>query len=252
MASPSVSPVSRPLAERIAGFRWRDIPPAVGAAARLVLLDTLGAMRAAAAPRYPASRIVMEFVRRLGGTPESTLVGQGRRTSCLNAALANGTLAYYCDIEPYHAGAIVHAPAAVIPACLAVAEKEGASGRRFLAAVVLGNEVACRVSYALDPVALYDRGFHPSAIAGAFGAAAAAGFLFRLRPERQAVALGLAMQQACGLLAWADDPTEHSHPLNPGLAASHGTAAAYLARLGFGGPPAPFEGKYDAFTAFSG
>jgi 2-methylcitrate dehydratase PrpD len=108
------------------------------------------------------------------------------------------------------------------------------------------------VSYAFDPVALYNRGFHPSAVCGAFGAAAAAGYLFRLSPERQAVALGLAMQQACGLLAWANDPTEHSRPLNPGLAARNGVTAACLARLGFGGPPTPFEGKYDAFTAFSG
>jgi 2-methylcitrate dehydratase PrpD len=252
MASRSAVSVSHSLAEGIVAFRLRDVPPEVVAAARLVLLDTLGAMLVASAPRYPASRLVMDFVRRLGGTPESTLVGQGRRTSCVSAALANGTLGYYCDIEPYHAGAILHAPAVVVPASLAVGEKESADGRRFLAAVVLGIEVACRVSYALDPVALYNRGFHPSAIAGAFGAAAAAGFLFRLRPQRQAVALGLALQQACGLLAWADDPTEHSRPLNCGLAARNGVTAAYLARLGFGGPPAPFEGKYDAFTAFSG
>jgi len=139
-----------------------------------------------------------------------------------------------------------------VPAALAVGEREGADGRRVLAAIVLGVEVAARVSYALDPVALYNRGFHPSAVAGAFGAAAAAGHLLRLGAERQAVALGLAMQQASGLLAWANDPTEHSRPLNPGLAARNGVTAACLARLGFGGPPTPFEGKYDAFTAFSG
>jgi len=67
-----------------------------------------------------------------------------------------------------------------------------------------------------------------------------------------AIALGLAMQQASGLLAWASDHTENSRPFNPGLAARNGTTAAYLAHLGFGGPPTPFEGKYDAFTAFSG
>ena len=75
MASPSTASVSRPLAERIAAFRLRDVPPEVVAAARLVLLDTVGAMLAASAPRYPATRIVMDFVARLGGPPESTLVG---------------------------------------------------------------------------------------------------------------------------------------------------------------------------------
>jgi 2-methylcitrate dehydratase PrpD len=170
----------------------------------------------------------------------------------VNAALANATLAYYCDVEPHHVGAILHGLAVVVPASLAAGERAGSDGRRVLASIVLGVEVAARVSYAMNPVALYDRGFHPSAVAGTFGAAASAGYLFRLSPERQAVALGLAMQQASGLLAWANDPTEHSRPFNPGIAARNGVTAACLARLGFGGPPTPFEGKYDVFTAFSG
>jgi len=248
----SASSVSLQLADRIAAFRYQDIPTDLVTRAKLYLLDTLGAMLVAASPRYPGSRIIMKFVDELGGSPESSLIGRARKTSCVNAALANGTLGYYCDVEPHHVGAILHGLAVVVPASLAVGEKQGADGKRVLAAIVLGVEVAARVSYAFDPVALYNRGFHPSAVAGAFGAAAAAGSLFRLSAERQAVALGLAMQQACGLLAWANDPTEHSRPFNPGLAARNGVTAASLARLGFGGPPTPFDGKYDAFTAFSG
>src|SRR6266545_433361 len=245
------SAVTLRLAERVAAFRYQDLPPELVAHAKLYLLDTLGAMLVASAPKYPGSRIIMRFVKALGGVAESSLVGQGGKTSCVNAALANATLGYYCDVEPHHVGAILHGLAVMVPTSLAVGEKQGADGKRFLAAMILGVEVATRVSYAFDPVALYNRGFHPSAICGAFGAAAAAGYLFRLDPERQAVALGLAMQQACGLLAWANDPTEHSRPFNPGLAARNGTTAAYLAHLGFGGPPTPFEGKYDAFTASS-
>ncbi len=245
-------PVSSLLAERLAAFHLREVPSDVIAHARLILLDTLGAMLAASAPKYSATRILAEFARRLGGRPESSLVGQRMKSSCVTAALVNGTLGYYCDIEPHHVGGILHAPAVTVPTGLAVAEKERASGARFLEAVLLGIEITCRVSYALNPVALYNRGFHPSAICGAFGAAAAAGRLFRLNAPKFAIALGLAMQQASGLLAWASDHTENSRPFNPGLAARNGTTAAYLAHLGFGGPPTPFEGKYDAFTAFSG
>ncbi|HYB43935.1 MAG TPA: MmgE/PrpD family protein [Candidatus Methylomirabilis sp.] len=245
-ASPSLE-----LARHISAFRYRDIPADVVARAKLCTLDTVGAMLAASLSRYPASRIIMRFARELGGS-ESTLIGQGRKASAVNAALANATLGYCCDIEPLHIGAILHAPAVIVPTCLAVGERGRADGKRTLAAMVLGIEVATRVSYALDPVALYDRGFHPTAVCGAFGAAAGAGYLLGLDARRQSIALGLAMQQACGLLAWAADPTEHSRPLNPGLAARNGVTAAQLARLGFGGPPAPFEGKYDAFTAFSG
>lgn len=245
-------PVSTQLAERLADFRLRDVPGEVVAHAKLILLDTLGAMLAASAPRYSATRILVDFARRLGGRPESSLIGQRLKTSCVTAALVNGTLGYYCDIEPHHVAGILHAPAVVVPTGLAVAEKERKNGPRFLEAMILGIEVTCRVSFALNPTALYNRGFHPSAICGAFGAAAAAGHLFRLPPAKFAIALGLALQQASGLLAWASDQTENSRPFNPGLAARNGTTAAYLAHLGFGGPPTPFEGKYDVFTAFSG
>ena len=245
-------PVSTQLAERLNKFRLREVPLEVVAHSKLILLDTIGAMLAASNRKYSATRILVDFARQLGGQPESSLVGQGFKTSCVNAALVNGTLGYYCDIEPHHVGGILHAPAVVVPTSLAVAEKVGASGARFLEAMLLGVEVTCRVSYAINPTALYNRGFHPSAICGAFGAAAAAGHLFRLSVPKFAVALGLAMQQASGLLAWASDRTENSRPFNPGLAARNGTTAAYLASLGFGGPPTPFEGKYDVFTAFSG
>jgi 2-methylcitrate dehydratase PrpD len=246
------TPLSKELADRLTTFRLSDVPKDVVAHAKLLLLDTCGAMLAASNPKYSATRILVEFARQLGGRPESSLVGQGFKTSCVNAALVNGTLGYYCDIEPHHVGGILHAPAVMVPTSLAMGERLGVSGKRFLEAMVLGIEVTCRVSYAMNPTALYNRGFHPSAICGAFGAAAAAGRLLKLTPAKFAIALGLALQQASGLLAWASDHTENSRPFNPGLAARNGTTAAYLASFGFGGPPTPFEGKYDAFTAFSG
>ena len=249
---PGSESLSAQFAERLTAFRLKDVPKDVVRHAKLLLLDTLGAMLAASNPKYSATRILVEYARQVGGRPESSLVGQRIKTSCVNAALVNGTLGYYCDIEPHHVGGILHAPAVMVPVSLAVGEKLGMSGARLLEAMILGIEVTCRVSYALNPTALYNRGFHPSAVCGAFGAAAAAGHLFRLDAKKTAIALGLALQQASGLLAWASDPTENSRPFNPGLAARNGVTAAYLARLGFGGPPTPFEGKYDVFTAFSG
>jgi 2-methylcitrate dehydratase PrpD len=246
------TPLSNQLADRLATFHLREVPKDVVSHAKLMLLDTLGAMLAASNPKYSATRILVNFAKQLGGRAESSLVGQGFKTSCVNAALVNGTLGYYCDIEPHHVGGILHAPAVMVPTGLAMGEKLRVSGKRFLEAMILGIEVTCRVSYAMNPTALYNRGFHPSAICGAFGAAAAAGHLVKLNPATFGIALGLALQQASGLLAWASDHTENSRPFNPGLAARNGTTAAYLASLGFGGPPTPFEGKYDAFTAFSG
>ena len=216
------------------------------------VLDAFGCMLAATSPHFTAVGILQRFLREEGGRPVASVVGFPSRTSRTLAALVNGVLGYYCDSEPRHTPSVVHILPAVVPAALAVGEAESATGRAFFAAVAAGIEVGCRVSQALDPKALYARGFHPTSIGGTFGATAAAGCLLGLSESEWRNALGLAGQQACGLLAWVDDPTEHSRPLNPGLAARNGVAAAILASLGMGGPADPFEGKYEIFTAFSG
>ncbi len=233
-------------------FTYDQLPNEVIRRGREILLDTLGALLAASSPKYSTARIITEFVRSQGGTPESTVIGRNFKTSCVNAAMANGTLGYACDVEAHHPGAVLHPAAIVVPTALAIGERERVSGRRFLAALVLGIDVASRVSYALDPRSLYRRGFHPSSVAGCFGATAAAGNLLGLDVPRFRNALGLVGNQASGLLAWASDQTENSRPFNPGIAARNGTTAALLASMGFGGPPDIFGGKYDLFTAFSG
>lgn len=233
-------------------FREATIDPQARHWGKYCLLDLFGCMLAATSPKYTAVGILRRFMQQEGGHPVASLAGLACQSSRTLAALVNGVLGYYCDSEPRHTNSVVHILPAVVPAALAVGEAEAVSGRDFFAAVVVGIEVGCRVSQALDPKALYARGFHPTSIGGTFGAAAAAGSLLGLGDAAWRNALGLAAQQACGLLAWVDDPTEHSRPLNPGLAARNGVAAALWARLGMGGPPDPFDGRYEIFTAFSG
>jgi 2-methylcitrate dehydratase PrpD len=167
------------------------------------------------------------------------------------ACLVNGTLGYYCDIEPHHVAAVLHPAAVCVPVALAFGEWKRASGKDLLAAMTLGIEVSCRVSLALNPRDLYERGFHPTSVSCGLGAAATAGSYLELDRSQWLNCLGLAGNQASGLLSWASDPTEDSRPFNPGIAARNGATAALLASLGFGGPPAIFDGKYDLFSAFS-
>jgi 2-methylcitrate dehydratase PrpD len=217
--------------------------------AERILLDTLASLLAASAPRYSAGRILLEYVRGQGGVPESTLIGTTDRVGCVNAALYNGTLGYYCDIDAHHPGAIMHAPAMVVPTALAVAERERSSGADLLTAIVLGVDVACRVSNAIGPTVLYARGQHPTCVAGGFGTAAAAGYLLDFDAEAMRRAWGLVGTQASGLLAWETDPSENSRPFNPGIGARNGTTAAVLASYGFGGPPDIFAGKFNVLDA---
>jgi 2-methylcitrate dehydratase PrpD len=241
--------------ERVARFAAEltiaSLPAPVVDFTKLIVLDTVGAMLAASSPRYPAGQIIGEFARSQHQGADSTLIGTGDKVSAVGAALANGTLGYYCDIEAHHPEAVLHSAAAVVPTALAVGEREGRSGADFMAAVVAGADVGCRTSLAIKPTALYARGFHPSAVAGALGTAAAAGRLLSLSTEGMQRALGLAGTQAAGLLAWETDPTENSRPFNPGIAARNGATAALLAALDFGGPPDIYFGKFDLFGAYA-
>lgn len=239
-------------AEQLLNFDSASISEDVRVLTKRHLLDLFGAMLAASSVRYPIGDLLLKFVEQEGGSPRASVVGRSRKTSITNAALTNGTFAYYCDIEPHHPEAVLHAPAAVVPAVLAVGEAEGTNGESFLTAVILGIDVACRLSQALDPRALYARGFHPTAVAGVFGAMAGAGKLLKLDAAQWVNAVGLAALETGGLLAWASDPTEHSRPFNVGLAAHRGASAAMLASMGFGGPRAALSGKANVFDAFSG
>lgn len=244
-------PETRALVEFVSGTSYEDVPDTVIDHAKLVLLDTIGSLLAASNEEYDPGRTLEAFVEETGGHPHSTIVGYGTKTSCPNAALANGTMGYFCDLDAHHPEAITHTPAIMVPASLAAGERESSSGKDLLVAMILGIEVSCRVSLALNPNVLYEQGFHPTPVSGVFGAAVAAGKLLGLDPCQQLVALGLAQNQMSGTLSWKEEPTESFRPFNPGIAARNGVTAAQLASLNFGTPVDPFAGQYNVFRAFS-
>ncbi|MEV6424625.1 MmgE/PrpD family protein [Streptomyces sp. NPDC051662] len=243
---------TRQLIDNLGVFAYDKLPAPVVKQAKNALYDSIGALLAATSHSYPVMSLLKHMVTEAGGAGESRLAGSTLRTNPATAALANGTLAYYCDIESHHPSANVHAIAVVAPAALAVGERQNSSGAQVLAAIVAGIDVAARVSYALSPSEQYARGFHPTTVAGTFGSTVAAGLLLGLDNARFASAFGLAGTSACGLLSWVDDPSEQSRPLNIGLASQAGVQAAMLAATGFKGPDDIFGGKYPFGKAFTG
>ena len=245
------APATETLAGYISDFKADDLPAEVMQRTKEVVRDGAGALLAAANPDYSTGRLIADFARRTGGVEEASVVGHGFKTSVVNAVLANGTMGYACDFEPHHPEAILHPIAVMLPTTLAVAEREALGGRRLLAAIALGCVVEYRVSMALGPAEQYGLGFHPSAICGAFGAAAAAANLHGLDRDATVRALGLAACQASGLMAWEDDPSENARPFQMGMAARNGVTAALLAAQGFGGPGAVFDHGHTVYNAFS-
>jgi 2-methylcitrate dehydratase PrpD len=227
------------------------VPTEVVDYTRRLVFDGIGTLAAATYPLVTSSAGIGAFAATHGGPGRATLIGQGMKVDVVNAALANGTRGYAVDMEPHHPEAILHPIAVMLPTALALGEAHGRPGREVIAAVAVGCEVAYRVSMSMSPKALYGLGFHPSAVCGAFGAAAAAASLLDLDAEQTVRALGLAALQASGLMAWEDDPREDARPFQMGMAARNGVTAALLAQDGFGGPDRIFDGGHNVLDAFS-
>src|SRR6516164_9866502 len=181
----------------------------------------------------------------------ATLLGRPDPVHAAWAALANGMAAHSMELDDTFLPGSIHNESFVFSPTVALAEECGASGKRFLAAVVAGFEVACRVAAALKPAVTNRRGFHPTGTTGALGAAAAAGTLLGLDATQMTVALGVACSQAAGLLEFVTDGawTKRFHG---GWASHAGMIAAELAQHGITAPPTSIEGKFGYLHAYSG
>jgi 2-methylcitrate dehydratase PrpD len=237
--------VTRVLADVLARTTERRLSAPVMEEAYRATLDWLGSALAGSLEK-PA-RLAQRVARSLGTSNEATMFSAGR-ASAAAAALANGVASHILELDDVHKGSTLHAGAPVIPAALAVAEREHATGRAFYLAVALGYEAALRIGEAVNPS--HYRFFHPTGTAATFGAAAAAGSLTRLTPEQMTDALGSAGTQAAGLWEFNADGTMSKH-LHPGKAAMNGILAADLARVGFTGASEILEGDRGFFRAMS-
>lgn len=236
---------SEQIADWLAALRPGDIPSQLVEDAKLRILDTVGLMVAGATTRTGAA--MHEAARAMGPGADAHILGFGERAAAPIAALANGTLANSLSFDDTHTPSLVHTSATTVPTAFTVGEWAGASGREVIAAVIGGNELNCRLGM-VAPVKLYQRGFHPTAVFGAFAATAAAGRLLGLTGGALAHAFGVAGSQAAGLLeAFADGNLTKT--LHTGWAAHVGVLAATLARSGFTGPRTVFEGRFGLMKA---
>ena len=239
---------TRRLAAFVADLGPEDLDDAVSAAVARVLVDHLAAT--CAGVDTAAGEAVAAYVAAAGGDGPATLVGTDRRTGPLFAALANGTAAHALDVDDGHRAGSVHVGAPVVPAALAVAEREGATGGRLAAAIAAGVEAVAVVAAAVQP-AHRERGFHATGTCGCFGAAAAAASLLDLDPAATAHALGLAGTQAGGLFEFLATGSEAKR-FHAGRAAMAGVLAADLAASGLDGPDTVIEGRDGFARAFAG
>ena len=241
---------TRSLARFVHELNYEKLPAEVRARVPSLVLDLAGIM-VRARHEAESTPAMIAATQRLGLAQGScTVIGDAAGYSPAGAAMVNGTLAHSLDFDDTHAPGSLHPSAPIVPAALAAAESMGADGRSLIAAIVAGYEVQIRLSLALDPAAHYDRGFHPTATCGAFGAAAAAGRLLGLDAEGHTHAFGIVLSMAAGSMqflvngAW----TKRSHV---GHAALCGLTAAMLAAEGYQGAAEALEGKWGFLHAYA-
>lgn len=243
-------PVSKVLSEFASSLTYEGLPEEVRTRSKQLILDLVGNIIRA---RHDAESTpsVVSAMKRLGyGNGKCTVLGDTDSYSAPGAAMINGTLAHSLDFDDTHSAGSIHSGAPIVPAAFAVAEMVGASGKDLIVAIVAGYEIQIRLSLALVPSDHYDRGFHPTATCGIFGAAAAAGKLMGLDTAGIARAFGVALSQSAGSMQFLHEGgwTKRSHV---GQAAMNGVIAATMADEGFRGAIDPIEGKNGFLNSYA-
>jgi 2-methylcitrate dehydratase PrpD len=176
-------------------------------------------------------------------------IGHARALDSGGAAFVNGTAAHGEDFDDTFEGGPIHAGAVIVPAVLALCEREKLSGKAALRGIAIGVELTCRASL-VAPKLIHKAGFHPTAVLGAMGAGAACAVVLDLPKNQFVSALGIAGSMAAGIIEYLAEGT-WTKRLHPGWAAQSGIRAADLARNGFVGPRTVFEGEHGLYHGFA-
>ena len=246
-----VGRVMAALSSYMAGAGERALPEDVVEKAKHHILDTFAAMISGS--ELPPARAALNFARGYATDATATIAAAALTANPIEAALINGMLAHSDETDDSNEYSQSHPGCAVVPAALAAGEKFGADGVHFLRAVTLGYDIGPRVTISLGAVEFRDNSHKAThAIAGVFGAAAAAGLLAGLDGQGMRWLLDYTAQQSSGIGAWARD-TSHIEKsfVFGGMPARSGVTAALVVQSGFTGVDDLFSGPDNYFDAYA-
>lgn len=262
--------VTGELARYMAAARERALPAAAALAARHRILDSLAAV--VSGSRLKPGEKAIQFARMQGGVPEdfirsrrhfgsklphrgvpeASILATDLKSSAVNAALVNGMFGHADETDDFEPVTKAHPGCSVVPAALAMAERENSSGEELLRAVALGYDLCCRFLLALEPDLV--RGGHRSAegTSSTMGSVGAAASIAKLDEAGMRYALSYAAQQVSGLWSWVRDAEHIEKAFDfSGMGARNGVTAALMAQAGFTGVWDIFEGEHNVLQALS-
>ena len=236
-------PVSENLARWAAATPWEALPAAVAHQAKRSLINFFAV--ALTGCRDATVETALASLAAFSSGGQATVIGRRERLDALSAAFLNAAGANVLDFCDTHVPTAIHPTAPLVPALLALAEMRRVRGRDLLLALVIGQEIACRIGLAISP-SHYNKGWHITATCGVFGAAIGSGKLLALSSEQMVWALGLAATQSAGLCECLGTPAKS---VGVGNAARNGLWSALLAARDFAGPAEPLNGVQGYYHA---
>jgi 2-methylcitrate dehydratase PrpD len=226
--------------------RYEDLPTDCIEMAKRCLLDFLGVSLLGS--EEPVGKMIENFLVKMGGAPESTLIGSGNKLPALNVALANGIFGHALDFDDDSSIGAGHLTTCIAPALLALSEKMERGGKDILLAFVLAYEVASILATFLEPGQTRN-GWHATSTIGTFASLAGASKMLGLERSNIVRAFGIAATQTSGLRRNFGTMCK---PFHAGKAAQRGLESSLLAQMGFTADGNIFEGKWGVLEVFSG
>jgi 2-methylcitrate dehydratase PrpD len=239
---------TRRLAQHASTLQYETLPPALVELAKQCVLDTLGVCIGASTLASEAA-IVADYVRELGGKPESSVLGFGGKAPAPWAAFVNGSLGHMLDYDDVGGG---HVSIATIPVALALGEKRGGlSGRDLITAFAAGSDLMTRFCLAIDvPDWQMNSGWFATQLFGFIGGAATAGRLLELDAAQMENAFGIAFNQMSGSRQMAVGAATHMRSMQAGFSGQAAILSAELARRGVIGSKDAVEGRFGVFRNY--
>lgn len=215
------------LAAFVTGLQYDQIPAAIRERVKDIILDAIAS--ALAGTHGDEVKQIRGLAAALGASQEASIFG-GDKMSLAGATLLNGYLITAVTVCDVHRPTLYHTTPQVVSPALAIAERDGASGKALLTAIAAGLETSVRVANGTNYAAFRARGWHSPGVVGPFGGAAAVGKLRGFNAQHQLMAFGLAGSQSAGTFAHWGTPTIKFNQCRGALS---GLMAGLLAEQGF-------------------
>jgi len=242
--------IQQTLTKYISEALTHELPKETQINTRYHLLDTMIAILTGRL--LPPGQKGFEFSKKQGGPQESTLLGNNIKVSAINAGFGNGMAAHANETDDSHTVGRFHPGCAIVPATLAIAEKENSNCEEILKAIALGYDIGVRITTSLGYKTPKTTIFATHSLGPIFGSAASAGALLKLTHQQCNYLLSYTIQQASGLACWNRDPDHIEKAfVFSGMTARNGIYSALLAKENFTTVTDPLLGERGFHEGFA-